>query len=243
MRDAGVELRRAEIDREHAAAHEIAPYSRRSAVGDPERLSHRGARTVGADQEISRHLAARAVADTLDVGDNAAVIRDVADQPMSVAQLNAGKLRRVPTQDRLDEFLRHPVRQLCCAPRAGQTLHQFRRACRGRQLKTCQLMRRVAREIGDVGRVVRGQAGAPDLVGEAEPAEMLHRPRLRRVGLRVEGRSRLLVDQDCGHAAAAKLVGQHQPARTAAHDQHRGAQTFDHGASPRNGGMLPRPAK
>jgi hypothetical protein len=60
--------------------------------------------------------------------------------------------------------------------------------------------------------VIVGQALGADLVGEAEAAKVLHRPRLRRIGLRVERRARLRIDEQAAHAAAAQLVGEHEPA-------------------------------
>jgi hypothetical protein len=67
--------------------------------------------------------------------------------------------------------------------------------------------------------MVRRQAERADLGGQAEPAEMLHRPRLGRVGLRRIRNARLRVDQQAGNAAPAEFAGEHQPERPGAGDQ------------------------
>ena len=115
----------------------------------------------------------------------------------------------MPAQHLLDKFLRDPVRQFGGAPRAGEVLDALDRLARGRQTKARQFMAGIAGEIGDVGRKIGGQAERADLLREAEAAEMLHGPRLRRIGLRIEGRARLLIDQNGADAAPAKLIGQH----------------------------------
>jgi hypothetical protein len=111
------------------------------------------------------------------------------------------------------------VRQLGRAPRAGHRADGAHRLGGGRQAQTRQLVAGEAREVGDVGRVIGRKAERPHLVGEAEPAEVLHRPRLRGVGLRVERRSRFRVDEQAAHATTAELDRQHQAARPAAGDQ------------------------
>ena len=67
--------------------------------------------------------------------------------------------------------------------------------------------------------MVRGQAMRAHLVGEAVATEVLHRPRLRRIGLGVERGAGLGIDQQAADAAAAEFVGEHQPARSAAGDE------------------------
>lgn len=67
--------------------------------------------------------------------------------------------------------------------------------------------------------MVGRQAEPPDFIGKTEPAEILHGPRLRGVGLGVEGGIRLLVDQQAAYATTPQLIGQHQAAGAAAGNQ------------------------
>jgi hypothetical protein len=49
--------------------------------------------------------------------------------------------------------------------------------------------------------------------------EVFHRARLRRIGLRIQRRTGLGIDQQAAYAAPAELVGQHQAAGSTAGDQ------------------------
>ena len=124
-------------------------------------------------------------------------------------------------QHALDEHLRHAVRQLGRAPRAGQRLDHLARRPRRRQAEARQLMLGVAGEIGDVGRIVRRQALRAHLLGKAEPPVVLHGAGLGGVGRREPRRRGLFLQQNGRNAAAAELDGEHQPARPAADDDDR----------------------
>ena len=89
--DAGVEIGRAEIDRQHATAHEIALHPGLTAIGDAERLTNHRTRPVGANQEVGPDLKATAIVGTLDVADDAVIAFDVTDEPLAIIQLDAGQ--------------------------------------------------------------------------------------------------------------------------------------------------------
>ena len=139
------------------------------------------------------------------------------------AVMNARDALGVPAQHLLDVFLRHAMRQLGGAPRAGERRHHGARLARRRQAKARQLVFREAREVGDVGWKFGRQAERADLVGEAKPPVILHAARLRRVRLRIEGGARLLVEHQRLDAAAAELDREHQAAGAAADDHHLGS--------------------
>ncbi len=67
--------------------------------------------------------------------------------------------------------------------------------------------------------MVGRQALGPHLLREAVAAEVLHRPRLRGIGLRIERGARLGIDEEGADAASPQFVREHQPARTAAGDE------------------------
>ena len=54
---------------------------------------------------------------------------------------------------------------------------------------------------------------------EAEAPEVLHCPCLRRIRLGIEGRARLLIEQNDADAASTKLIGQHQSAGSPAYNE------------------------
>lgn len=114
------------------------------------------------------------------------------------------------------------MRQLGRAPGAAHGLHGLRRLCGRGELQACELVIAVAREIGDVSRVIRWQAPGAHRVGEAVAAEMLHGAGLGGIGLGVVGRSGLGLDQQAGHTAFAEFEREHQAARAAPGDQHLG---------------------
>jgi hypothetical protein len=95
----------------------------------------------------------------------------------------------MPPQDGLDELLRDPMRQLGRGPRSVELPYPLDRLRRGGQAQARQLVSRVAREVGDVGRMVGRQTLGAHLLCESVATEMLHRPRLRGVGLRIERRA------------------------------------------------------
>ncbi len=217
-----VEILRAQIDRQHAAADEVAHHAGLAAIADAERLAHQAARSVGADQVGGADIDRGAAVGGLDARiDMRAAIGEF-DKPPAVIDRDAGQALGMLAQHRLDEFLRDTMRQLGRAPRAAQRRDALLGFARGRQLEPRQLIAGVAGEISDVGGEIRGHAKRADFVGETQAAVMLHGPRLGGVGLRVEGRCRLLVDQHGGDAAPAELIGQHQAARAAADNQDRG---------------------
>ncbi len=239
MRHARVEVGRTEIDRQHPAAHEIALGPPFPTIGDAERLPDQRARPIGADQEVGTELDAAVVLEARDLGNDAIGVRGVTHQPMAIMEPDTGEPLSLPAQHGFDEFLRHAMRQLGGAPGAGETFDQRVGASRGRQVKARQLVAGEAREISDVGRIVGGQARLPDLIREAEPAIMLHRAGLRRIGLRIECRAGLVVHHDSGDAATAELVGQHQAARPAARDEHSGLRNRLHGILPCSSSQYP----
>ena len=77
-----------------------------------------------------------------------------------------------------------------------------------------------AREVRNVGRMVGRQAKRAHPMREAQSPEMLHRARLRCIGLRIERGAGLAVDQQAADAAPPEFVGQHQAAGAATRDQH-----------------------
>ena len=140
------------------------------------------------------------------------------DDLVLIVQPDGGQGRGVALQHPLDIHLRDPVRQLRRAPRAAELLRQFGGLARGRQPEAGQFVAGIGRVVDDVGRVVRRQAEPADLVGEAEPPEMLHRARLGGVGLGAERVRPVVIEQGDGHVAPPELDGQHQPGRPAADD-------------------------
>jgi hypothetical protein len=81
-------------------------------------------------------------------------------------------------------------------------------------------MARIAGEIGNICRKISGQAQRSYFMREAKAPKVLHCPSLRRIGLRIEGGARLLIDQNGTDATATELIRQHQPARAAAYDEY-----------------------
>ena len=73
--------------------------------------------------------------------------------------------------------------------------------------------------------MVGRQAQRADLGGKAQPAEVLHRARLRGVGLRRVRDAGLGIDQQAVDAAPAELAGQHQAERAGAGDQDIGLRS------------------
>ena len=88
------------------------------------------------------------------------------------------------------------------------------------QLESRQLVMRITRKIGNVGREVGRQAERSDFVREPQPPEVLHGPRLRCIRLRVECRRRFLINQHGGDAAPAEFVGEEEATRPSTDDQH-----------------------
>jgi hypothetical protein len=220
MRHVGIERRRAQVDRDHPAAHEIACDRSLAAMTDSQLLAHGAAWSVRADEVGSVHRVAPAVGDAFELRLDRLVLVVEAQQAPAEMQRDRRVLFRMAAQGRLDEPLRDPMRQLGGAPTAGRLADQARRLARRRQAEARQFVAREAGEVRDVGREVGRQSERSDLVGEAEAPEVLHRARLRRIGLRRDGGAGLVVDQQGRDAAQAELVAEHQPARSAADDDH-----------------------
>jgi hypothetical protein len=177
------------------------------------------ARAVGADEEPRGDPPRRVPLDLRHGPDDRVVRLGELGQPPPVLDRHARQRLGVAAQHLLDVLLRDPVRKLGRAPRPRHRAHPLACLARGRQPEPRELVRRVAREVRDVGREVLRQPERANLLGEPEPAVVLHRARLRRVRLRVDGRRRLRVEQRDAHTTAAELVGEHQPERAAARDQ------------------------
>ena len=90
-------------------------------------------------------------------------------------------------------------------------------------------MRRKACEVSDVGGIVGGQAKRANFVGKTKAPVMLHRARLRRVRLRIVGGAALGVDDERAHAARPQFIGEHEPARACADNQHVRFNATRHG--------------
>jgi hypothetical protein len=67
-------------------------------------------------------------------------------------------------------------------------------------------MARIAGEIGNIRRKISGQAQRSYFVREAKAPKVLHCPRLRRIGLRIEGGAWLLIDQNGAHATPTEFI-------------------------------------
>ncbi len=221
MRDRVVDLAAAEIERGHRTAHEVALGGAFADEGQAERLADRAAGAVRAHGVGGTEAAALVAVAALCVhGDTVGILLH-GDRPPAEADRNAGLRGRLGAQHVLDIHLRHPVRQLGRAPRSGQRAdHVGGGAGRG-QLEPRQFVGGEAGEIGDVGRIVGRQAHAAQLVGEAEPAVVLHGAGLGGVGGREPHRRGFLVEHDDGNAAPSEFDREHQPARPRADDDNR----------------------
>jgi hypothetical protein len=71
----------------------------------------------------------------------------------------------------------------------------------------------------DVHRHVVVEPSRPNPIGEAEPAVVLHRPRVAPLHLRQLARSRSFVDHAAVHAQLVELEGKGQPHRTTTDDE------------------------
>jgi hypothetical protein len=78
-----------------------------------------------------------------------------------------------------------------------------------------------AGEIDHVGRMIGGQAEAPQRCRNAEPPVMLHGARALRASFRMPARRLLGVEQHTAHAVPVEQQRQHQPDRPAADDEDR----------------------
>ena len=123
------------------------------------------------------------------------------------------------------------MRQLGGAPFARQAAQGLARVPGCGQAEAGDFLCAEAREIGDVGRVIERQAEAANFVGKTKAPVMLHRARLRGVGLRIDRRARLAVNDQRAHAAPPQFIGQHQPARACAHNQNVGVE-ISHNCQP-----------
>ena len=170
-------------------------------------LAHQAAGAVAADEVAGGRLEGLAVVDDRGGGPPAVVAHR--DNLVLIVQPDGGQGGGVALQDPLDIHLRNPVRQLGRAPRAGELLRQFGGLARGRQPEAGQFVAGIGRVVDDVGRIVRRQAELPDLVGEAEPAEMLHRARLGGVGLGAERVRPVVIEQRDRHIAPPEIDGEH----------------------------------
>ena len=218
MRHRAIELRNAAVDRVHAPPDEVARDAGLAAIAPAHRLAHEALGAVRAHEVFAPHDARRAAGGRLRVHIDMVALRVKArDAP---AVMNARDALGVPAQHLLDVFLRHAMRQLGGAPRAGERRHHRARLARRRQAKAREFVFGEAREVGDVGRKLGRQAERADLIGEAKPPVVLHRARLRRVRLGVERGARFLVEHQRFDAA---LDGEHQAAGAAADDHHLGS--------------------
>ena len=205
-----------EIDGVHVSAGEIPLYARFSLVLDAHMVSHDASGAVAADEVPGgeRHLAPLVNGCCRDM---IAVVGDRRHRVL-ITQPDRRQFFRLLTENPFDVHLRYPVRQLRRAPGPRELLDEPRRFLGGRELKPRQFVPRERRVVGDIGGVVPGQTHCPHLSGKTQPAVMLHRPGLGGVGLRVDGRGDIVIQQHGSDAAPAKLVGEHQPGRTAADD-------------------------
>ncbi len=140
----------------------------------------------------------------------------------AVPQRHAGKGAYVFSQDRLKEELADTVLRFRRRPSLIQA--PCRLAAHGGRGKmhSRQLVPRPRSEIDDVGGVCGGKTCSADTLGTAQPPEMLHRPRIRRIAFRVVGTllGALLQEQD-RDATPAEVHGECQPNRSSTDDQDR----------------------
>ena len=199
---------------------EDAEFLIRSQALPPERI--RGVETGGCPHTAIREDASMNLAaiDGLHRGDDAIILFSECLQDPSIPQVDRRPGLSVAPQRGLDEFLRHAVRQLGRAPGTRHRPDPHRGLGGGRQLDARELMSGVAREIGDVGRMIGRQPQRADLVRETQPAEMFHGAGLGGVGLRVERGAGLGIHDQAAHAARPQFVREHQPAWPAPRDQH-----------------------
>jgi hypothetical protein len=218
MRQHVVELRAAEMDREHATAHEVAHGAAFARVIDAQRFAGRAAAAVGTDRIGGAQRFAFAAVGLFRIDLDA--MADVADggHPPARAQRDGRAGGGLFAQHALDENLRHAMRQLGRAPGAGQRLHHVPRRARRRQAEARKLVFGVAGEIGDVGRIIRRQSLGAHLLGETEPPVVLHRPRLGCVGRGKLRRRCAFLEQDRRDAATAQFDGKREAARASAND-------------------------
>ncbi|MDT4852309.1 hypothetical protein FQZ97_865340 [compost metagenome] len=226
MRKRFVEGGGAAVHGKHLAAHERPFEACRTTVTDVEPLAHRTTRTVHTHQIACPHGAGIRFVHGGDVCLNiGSPVGELPELP-AMPDLDARPTAGVAQQGGFDELLRHAVGQLCCTPRAVETLDGCCSLPRRGQAKPGQLVVRKAGEVRDVGRVVSRQPLSPDLVGKTMSPEMFHGACLRRIGLRVECGSGLGLHQHGAHAASPEFIGQHETAGPAANDQHIGMNVF-----------------
>ena len=162
-------------------------------------------------QEIAR-LDARACAALriLDLGDDMVVMRGERRQALAEMHLRTRRAFGAAAQHTFEHDLRDGVGNLRRRP--------IRIGPRQPAEFVAAETRAVRRRALDVGR----QPFGAQLIGDAEPAEMLHRARIGVVAFRVLRGFELLGDQDVGHAAPRQLDRSGKADRPAADDQRKG---------------------
>ena len=80
-------------------------------------------------------------------------------------------------------------------------------------------MTRITGEVRYICWMIRRQAQGTNLVSKSQPTKMLHRTGLSCIGLRVEGGTRLGINQKAGDSTATQLDRQHQTTWTTSRDQ------------------------
>ena len=140
-------------------------------------------------------------------------------------QVNAGIAFGLLAQQRLDQHLLHPVRQLRRGPKLfavvakGAAVYGLlaRRNAKARQLAPAQ-----GGAVHHVLRVVGSQPQLPHLMGKAAAAVMLHGAGRCGVGFWKVGRAHVFFKHHTGHTTAAQFNRQHQARRAATDNRHVG---------------------
>ncbi len=203
--------RGADIARQHGAAHEGAV---RGAVvahhAEAERLAHRAAGAVDAEQVARADALPLAGGDVLDLGRDAVGARHEGLQAPAEIDVGAGRALGAAPERALEHDLRDGVGKLGRRPvRIGAGL-------------AAEFMAAEARHIGARPREARRQSLRAQLSGNPEAAEMLHRARIGVVAFRMLGGVKIFRHQHGRHATPVELDCRRQPDRPAADDQSKG---------------------
>ena len=132
-------------------------------------------------------------------------------------------------QDRLQKDLVDAMRRLRRRPVAVGAVGRRETVAPAGNVNPCQLLAGERGAIADVVRIVGGQSGIADLLGDAEPAEDFHGAGGDVVALRLRRcRAGTCFDHGDVDAAPCKIDGEGQPDRPRAYDQDVNFTVFLH---------------
>jgi hypothetical protein len=216
--DAVIKSGRAQMGRDRRAAAIDLLFRHLAAVADGEAAADHALAAVAADEIGACQRLAPPRSDMLDLGGDLVAVIDKAAALPAIAQLDRGQRPQVGVKMAFDIHLVAAEQRLglLIGDRGGahaRHLRGLRRLHQPRQLPTGK-----GGEIADVGGVIVQHAEAADRRGDAEPAVMLHGPRVLGAALGVKARVRAGVHHHRAHAQRLEVHRQHHPHRPTADD-------------------------